>query len=482
MPPPLAALLCVGFILWLFRRHSKEAAPMSPGLWVAFLWVAIISSRPVGYWFTDGTTAAAIAAAFDSDGGGSFIDRNTYLFLIICGAIVLARRRIDWGNLLRQSQVLWIFYAYLLLSTVWSDYPFVAFKRWFKDMGNVIMILIILTEKNPIQAMRGVFVRCAYVLVPVSVLFIKYYPTLGRTQHRWTWETFYCGITLGKNQLGLAAMVSALFLIWHIVDMYKSSGRRSWVRNAWPEMLVLGMCVWLLSIAQSATALGCFLIGTVVFFGSRLPWVRANLASFSWCGLGIAVLMLAFTVFPGFRGAVAGALGRDVTLTNRTEIWQECLKLGTNPIIGSGFASTWMTREGVELVDELGGLSHAHNGYLETYLHSGWVGLGLLLAVLVAAGRNAATHLRANTILGHLFIGLFVGSVFYNYTEVAFNTNNILGFALWLMAVKGLSGPPRLMPTLCPDNGDEPEVEPLCEAVPDPTRRSAWHMLCSIRC
>jgi O-antigen ligase len=459
MPPPLAAILCVGFILWLFRRHSKEAAPMSPGLWVAFLWLTIISSRPVGYWFTDGTTAAAIAAAFDSGGGGSFIDRHTYLFLIICGAIVLARRQIDWGTLLRQSRVLWIFYAYLLLSTVWSDYPFVAFKRWFKDMGNVIMILIILTEKNPVEAMRGVFVRCAYVLIPVSVLFIKYYPTLGRTQHKWTYETFFCGITLSKNALGLAALVSGLFLLWNIVDLYRYRTPRLGFRKLLPDLAVLGMCVWLLSVAQSATALGCFLIGTVVFFGSRLQWVRANLANFGWCGLGVALLMFAFTVFPGFRGAVAGVLGRDATLTNRTEIWAASLKLETNPVLGAGFASTWMTPKGAELVDELGGLSHAHNGYLETYLHSGWIGVFLLLSVLVAAGVNATRQLRAETALGHLFIALFVGSVIYNYTEVAFNTSNILGFVLWLMAVRAFSETSKTMPVSHPAEADAGDDE-----------------------
>lgn len=468
MPPPLAAILCVGFIIWLFRRESRIAGPMSPGLWVPLIWVSIIASRPVGYWFTDGTTTAAIAAAFDSGGGGSFIDRNTYLFLILLGLIVIARRQIDWGTLLRQSRVLWIFYAYLLLSTVWSDYPFVAFKRWFKDMGNVLMILIILTEKNPVEAMRDVFVRCTYVLALVSVLFIKYYPDLGRYLHRWTWETFYCGVTTNKNSLGLVAMVGALFMLWKLVDHQKCLSA-SGLRKMLPEVVVIAICVWLLSIAHSATALGCFIIGTVVFFCSRLRWVRANLANFGLCGLGVALLMLAFTVFPGFRTAVAGIMGRDVTLTGRTEIWAAVLKLETNPVIGSGFASAWLTRKGVELIDELGGLSHAHNGYLETYLHSGWIGIFLLLAVLITAGRNAATQLQADTILGHLFIALFVGGLLYNYTEVAFNRNNILGFVLWLIAVQGFSSSPRHVPVLEHSAGEELEVEPLYGAGPKPT-------------
>ena len=37
------------------------------------------------------------------------------------------------------------------------------------------------------------------VLIPVSVLFIKYYPDLGRYYGRWDYHTFYCGVTTNKQ-------------------------------------------------------------------------------------------------------------------------------------------------------------------------------------------------------------------------------------------------------------------------------------------
>ena len=42
------------------------------------------------------------------------------------------------------------------------------------------MILVILSEEDPANAIRTVFVRCAYVLIPLSILFIKYYPEVRR--------------------------------------------------------------------------------------------------------------------------------------------------------------------------------------------------------------------------------------------------------------------------------------------------------------
>ena len=71
----------------------------------------------------------------------------------------------------------------------WSEEPFVASKRWLKDFGNVVMVLVLLTEKNPLDAVRAVFVRCAYLLVPLSVLFVKYYVWLGKVYSSATGET-----------------------------------------------------------------------------------------------------------------------------------------------------------------------------------------------------------------------------------------------------------------------------------------------------
>jgi exopolysaccharide production protein ExoQ len=42
------------------------------------------------------------------------------------------------------------------------------------------MALVLLTEPDPEEALVRMMKRSAYVLLPVSVLFIKYYPELGR--------------------------------------------------------------------------------------------------------------------------------------------------------------------------------------------------------------------------------------------------------------------------------------------------------------
>lgn len=429
MPPLLAAILFVGFIVWLFRGERSQIISVSSGLWVPFVWVAINASRPVGYWFAAGGRVIEAGGLED----GSFIDRSAYLVLIIAGMLVLARRNVNWSRLLVNGRWLLVFYLYLLASTLWSDYPYISFKRWFKDAGDLVMIAIVFTEKNPVDSLRWLFVRCAYLLVPLSVLFIKWYPAIGRYTNRWSYTQGFGGVTNNKNSLGLLAMVSGLFVLWQIVDVYRVRRLRGAAQKCWPDFVVLIMCVWILSIAGSATSLFCFLLGFFVFFGARLRGVRANLGRAVWCLAGVALTMLIFTVSSGVRGTVAELLGRNATLTERTIIWENSLKLQTNPLIGSGFSSAWLSREAEDFVEEFH-LAHAHNGYLEVYLHSGLVGVFLLLGVIVSASKNAAFHLLSFGPCGYLFASLFLAGLFYNYTEVTFNRSNMMGFLLWTLS------------------------------------------------
>ena len=65
------------------------------------------------------------------------------------------------------------------MSVLWSDFPDVAFKRWIKAIGDLAMVLVIVTDAEPIGT-RRLFSRPGFVLLPTSVLLIKYYANLGR--------------------------------------------------------------------------------------------------------------------------------------------------------------------------------------------------------------------------------------------------------------------------------------------------------------
>src|SRR5439155_3593615 len=141
----------------------------------------------------------------------------------------------------------------------------------------IVIILVLLTEQSPTAAIRTVFLRCAYLLVPLSILFIKYYPGTGKYYNQWTGAAGYGGVCTNKNSLGVLAMISGLCLLWSIVDIERRSTWLKTIRSMWPELAVLLMCLWILKIADSATSLGCFIVGTAVFLATHTRWVRTNL-------------------------------------------------------------------------------------------------------------------------------------------------------------------------------------------------------------
>ena len=129
---------------------------------------------------------------------------------MILGIIVLARRRVSLIEILRKNIWLTIFFVYCGLSLLWSDFPEIASKRWIKAFGDPIMVLVVLTEAHPTQALAILLKRIAYLLLPMSVVFIKYFPELGKDYDPWTGWAFYTGVTTNKNMLGYLLFVFGL--------------------------------------------------------------------------------------------------------------------------------------------------------------------------------------------------------------------------------------------------------------------------------
>ena len=149
---------------------------------------------------------------------GSPIDALFFMVMIFAAAVVVSNRKPDWSAFFSKNWPIILFYSYLLISVVWAADPLVSFKRWFKEVGNIMIVMVILTEQNPQQAFRAVFVRCAYVLIPLSFIFVRYFPDLGRMYNIHSGELEAIGVTFQKNSLGAMILVTALVTVWDLVE------------------------------------------------------------------------------------------------------------------------------------------------------------------------------------------------------------------------------------------------------------------------
>ena len=245
MIPQLAAVACIVFVAYLFRQDVKANPTESKALWVPLLWMFIAGSR----WASSWLNLSPPMDSADDYSEGSPIDRAVFLALLVAGVVILARRNIEWGRLLRQNKLLLVYFLYCLLSIAWSDEPFVAFKRWFKDLGNPVMVLVILTTPNPLQALTQTLRRLSFLLLPLSVLFVRYYPDLGRTYH--FGAPMYTGVGHQKNDLGLMCLITGIYFSWQLLQDRPHFA--AWSRPAqWRIYALAAMAAWLLYMSKQS--------------------------------------------------------------------------------------------------------------------------------------------------------------------------------------------------------------------------------------
>src|SRR5262245_30027973 len=106
-----ALFICVLIILWLFRQDIRRKPDVSPALWIAVIWVAILGSRPVSAWL--GLEGSSFVG--ENEAEGSPVDRNVFLLLLISAFIVLSRRNVKWRALFASNRWLLFFYLFFAL-------------------------------------------------------------------------------------------------------------------------------------------------------------------------------------------------------------------------------------------------------------------------------------------------------------------------------------------------------------------------------
>lgn len=422
MSPGIASLVCALGIFGLFLLDRAGKAQTSRALWVPVVWLSIAGSRMVSQWLAP-MGGGGISAELDSPDRyleGSPLDRLILSGLLVAGIIVLFRRgRRVWAVLQANGPII-VFFVYCVLSTLWSDYTGVAVRRWFKALGDLVMVLIVLTDRDASGAVKRLLARVGFLLVPISIVFIKYYPDLGRGYHPWTWTPYYTGVTTNKNALGMVCLLFGVASAWRCLEVLRGGKVKGWLGPLVAHGTVLVMVTWLFWMANSMTAFLCFLLASGLMAATTLKLLLRRPIAVHILVASIVFVSVAVLFFDA-GSALVGTVGRDPTLTGRTVIWELVMGMASSPILGTGFESFWLGPR----LEKIWSLywwhpNEAHNGYIETFLNLGWIGVILLSALIVTGYRNVIAVFRRDPCIGRLKLAYFVIVVTYNFTESAF--------------------------------------------------------------
>jgi O-antigen ligase len=432
LPALIALIFCTALVIYLLRLERKQAPEASRTLWIPTIWVLYTMSKGFGSWFhAEGSLET-----------GSPLDRTFLAILLGVSLIVLFRRRFKWTVAFRDNPWLMVLFGYMLVSIIWSSMPAISFKRWIRELVALATALLILSEQNPRLALKSILRRAIYILLPFSLLLIKYYPALGRVYNQWTGELNWIGVTEQKNELCLLCIISAFFLLWVLRQRWKGHDLPVTKYQTYIELFLLFLSFWLLggprkSLTYSATSFIAFTFGLLALAGLLLAHKKRMILSSTVLNFVFGVIVVYGTVTP-FIGRlsiwdVSRIVARDPTLTGRTtNIWATLVPLAmSKPLIGHGVGGFWTTR-----MRELTS-GNAHNGYLDILLHFGFLGLGLFFLFILSCSRKARMTLTDDMDWGILFICLMLISLIHNITESSLFTftNGLTAFILFFSVV-----------------------------------------------
>ena len=439
MTSSVASLICAAAVAGLLYLDRDRTVRTSKALWIPALWIALIGSRSLSTW---------MGVARSSELDGSPVDAAALgLLLAAALAILIIGRRKRTQTLLAANWPILIYFGYCLISVAWSYHPDIALKRWIKAIGDLVIPLVIITDPQPVAAIRRVVSRIGMVLLPMSVLFIRYYGDLGRafTKEGLLMNT---GVTTNKNSLGLIVLVVSLTALWNVHWLWIHKDEISRWRRLLAQATLLAIGLWVFALANSSTSKACFAIGAFLILVLNRPTFRTRPVTVHVLFL-ILIVASSLTLLTGGQAGVASALDRESNFSGRTDIWAAVIPAVPNSIVGAGFESFWISPN-VQVFQRtllnLGWwpqiaetLNEAHSGYIEVYLNLGGIGICLIALVLIGGYRRAIKAFQHEPELASLFLAYIASAVFYSITEAGFRMLNPSWIFL-ILAIFGSTG------------------------------------------
>jgi O-antigen ligase len=340
----------------------------------------------------EGFASLLASAAGDSDGSPAI-----RLLGLAIGAISLARLAATPAALrdaLGRAWPLLAPVAVALLSFAWSADPAMALRRSGALALTTAFALFLVTRYDA----RGLIDRLLVALglyCGLSFALIVAAPQIGVhtaagvlfAEHVGAWR----GLSPFKNDFGRNVAYAAV--VFWAAALARGRGRLVFAAaTAFAVALVAG----------SRSGQAAVLFATCAAASAAL----ALLASFSRrerSALLLVAAPLAALVAVGadaLASASLSALGKDASLTGRSEIWPVVLRaLEGRMALGGGYGAGWETLAANEVYKALGRvIGHAHNGYLNLMVDVGVVGLAAAAAtLLVYAGRLYAALSRGRS-------------------------------------------------------------------------------------
>src|SRR6516225_5421842 len=321
--------------------------------------------------------------------------------------VLVVRNHSRIGKLILPPHIicLLVYLAFAGASALWAlnqELSFIRFTQQVMILAPVILPTMLAARTADV--MGGVFLCFGFGLI-LNVL-------LGGHA-----GTGYGGYFLDKNAYGQFAAIAFLLALHQVI--YRGLRRAL-------GMIVVVIAGIVLYLTNSKTSIG---LGFLAPFLAGFTLMTRKMMRIS----PAIVVFIIVTLLVYFRDQVGWHIFQDPTFSARTIIWDFVLdEIGRRPLLGWGYQSFWLVgRDGPSIVDASGWVTlmpNAHNGYLDTMLELGPVGLALLVIVIMTTLHAIGRVANRDPARAWVMLSLAIFMIFHNLLETSWMHGTELGW------------------------------------------------------
>jgi len=378
---------------------------------------------------------------------GSLADRLMVISMLVVALGLIWTRRRAAIDCFRANKLLFLVVGFCLLSTFWSDYPGLTFRRSLAFVFTLAIALGIAASIVSLREFHTILFAVTTGVILLNLLGVALLPGQAIAPDG------VQGLYVQKNQAGMVAMIAVIIAATWTMG---AESRASIVKG----LAATGVALVFLTVTRSKTSMGLTAVSLAfcgLFLLAQRIGPRFALLVPAAAGLLLASGLGLFILSDFDMGRMLGLFLTDTTFTGRDDLWSFAWRTSLErPWLGHGYGAFWDVGEindplsrmepGTWLgdVDKGGLINEAHNGYLELMLVIGVPAMILAVAVIVGGLYVAIQRLVAAPERGDkasfLMIALMLfAQLWHNVTESTLFMRSSPFFILILLLLLTLS-------------------------------------------
>jgi exopolysaccharide production protein ExoQ len=386
------------------------------------------------------STTALIPVLLDKPGADA-VPADPYSPLLFIGVylvtillLVLHRNSFIW--VVQKDIWIWLLVGLVLASVLWTVAPDLTPRRSLLLLGTTLFGVYLAMRYTLREQLQ--FLALAFgAIIILSILFaiaLPFYGVMSYQEggiHAGAWR----GIMTHKNILGRMMSLSGLVFLFVALANPISNRRYRWI--PWAGFI---LSIVLIILSTSKTSLIVFLTLMTVMHLYRS--LRSNFTKLiPLCIAFILVGGVAATLLLDNLDVIAGSLGRDLTLTGRTDIWSAMLEIiAERPWFGYGFNAVWRDWNHDVTAYLWRTLEwecpYGHNGLMDLWAELGMSGLAVFLLSLGTVLLRGIAFLRVTkTVEGLWSLMYLTYLLIYNVSESTLVSSNSIFWVLYVSTI-----------------------------------------------